>query len=193
MASEPTSRSMSVEEYLAFEKKSGIKYEYLDGEIFAMSGGTGNHSRITMNAVIAIGQQVAHSPCHVHSSDMRIKISETQYIYPDFSVVCGEDEYATDSETILVNPTLVAEVMSPSTADYDRGAKGDFYRSLPSVQAYLLFDQDRILAQLYTRHEAGWLLREFKSLDLAVPLKSIQCDLPLADVYQGINFKSKQS
>lgn len=187
MATQPVKQHWTVAEYLAHEQTTGIRHEYLDGEIFAMSGGSENHSLITANALITLGQALRPLPCRVYSSDLKVKISNSRYVYPDVSVVCGEAEFADESRTQLTNPTLVVEVMSPSTADYDRGSKGDFYRSLASLQAYLLFDQDRAFAQVYTRHQAGWLLREFSAAD-TIQLDAPSIEIPLLEIYRNVSF-----
>jgi len=121
MATNPVPRKWTVEEYLAYEEETGIKHEYIDGEIYAMSGGTENHSLITMNTTFAVQSQLRGSSCRVHSSDMRIKISDLRYFFPEFSVVCGKAEFDDEKRTMLTNPTLVCEVLSPSSQDNDRG------------------------------------------------------------------------
>lgn len=182
---EPVKRYWTVEEYLAHEEATGIKHEYIDGEIYAMSGGTDRHSILIVNLTGILWSQLRGSGCRSHSSDMRVKINEHRYFYPDFSVVCGDANFSDDAHTMLTNPTLVAEVMSPSSKNYDRGLKSEFYFNLESLQAYLLIDQEDVYAQLYTRHEEGWLLREYRGLEAAIPLEAIGCTLPLSDVYEG--------
>lgn len=179
-------KKLTVEEYLALEEADGIKYEYIDGEIYAMSGGTRTHSRIAVNCTTSIDMQTRGKSCEVFNSDMRVKITDIKYVYPDFSVVCGEPKFSDEKETMLINPIFVAEVMSPSSVDYDSGTKANFYRSLPSVQVYLLIDQDRPFAQLFTRHEAGWLLREYEGLDKTIPLDSVGCHLEMSEVYLDV-------
>ena len=106
-----------------YELETGIKHEHIDGEICAMSGETGRHSLLATNAIIVLGSQLRESSCHIHSSDMQIRINELRYVYPDFSVVCGADEYADEKETLLTNPILICEVMSPSSEQYNSGFK----------------------------------------------------------------------
>jgi len=190
MVANPLSNHYTVEEYLAQEELDRIRYEYIDGEIFAMASGTDNHSGVITNCLIEIGLQLRGSQCRVRSSDLRVKISETKYVYPDFSVVCGESEFADDNHTMLTNPILVAEVLSPSSEGYDRGLKYEFYRGLSSLKAYLLIDQSRAHVELYTLQENGWLFQEFKSLDDKIKIGVIDCDLPLSEIYRGISFAS---
>ena len=181
---------MTVADYLAFEQESDIKHEYIDGEIYPMTGGTLTHSAISINTIIALGNRLSASTCQVHSSDMRIRVSPSRYVYPDLSVVCGEA--ATDDQSMtLLNPILIAEVTSPSSIDYDRVIKRDYYEMVRSIQAYLVIDQHRVLVELYMRREGGWFLQRFSDLDAAVPLAPLDCDLPLADIYHGIQFEEE--
>ena len=124
----------------------------------------------------------------VHTSDMRIRVSETRYVYPDVSAVRGEEVYEDESELTLLNPVLVVEVTSPSSVSNDRIDKLGLYLVVPSIEAYLIVDQDRIRADLYTRADDGWLLRVFSRPDDVIPLATLDCQLPLAQVYRGIAF-----
>lgn len=180
-------RQMTVEEYFAYDEASDYKNEYIDGEIYPMTGGTLNHGTIIANTIVALGIRLRASNCKVISSDMRVRVSPTRYVYPDMSVVCGGAETA-DRATNLLNPTLIVEVTSPSSIDSDRVIKRDFYETVRSIQAYLVIDQHRLLVELYTRNEGGWLLHRFSDLDAVVPLAPIGCDLPLAEIYAGIEF-----
>ena len=190
MVSNPIQRKWTIEEYLAYEEETGIKYEYIDGEIYAMAGGTKNHSFITGNTFIAVGGRLQGSSCRTHTSDMRVRITDAKFVYPDFSVVCGDDKYSDDKEMTLINPTLCVEVMSPSSAGYDQGMKSNYYRSLPSLQHYLIIDQDQIFVKLYTRQADGWLLKEYRDLEATIPLKAIEINLPVSEIYRDIMFDS---
>ena len=187
MAMEPVKRKWTVQEYLDYEQETGIKHEYIDGEIYAMSGGTDRHSKIAVNCTASLLGQLREGDCDVFNSDMRIKINDLKYVYPDFSVVCGAGEFADEGRTMLRNPTLVAEVMSPSSKGYDSNAKAHDYRSLESVQLYMLIDQDRAYVQLYTRRQGEWLFTEYASLDEVVPLDAIGCTLPLSEIYRNVD------
>ena len=177
---------LSVEEYFIFDAECEIKHEYIDGEIYAMTGGNGKHSRITANTIAAIVRQLDNSSCFVFSSDMRIRVSKSRFVYPDLSAVCGEANYQDGSELTLLNPILVVEVTSPTSIDYDRVAKRDYYREVASIQTYLVIDQHRIYAELYTRANAGWLLQVFTDTSDEIPLTMLNCKLPLAQVNRGI-------
>ena len=178
-------RQMTVEEYIAFDEATEVRYEYIDGEIIPVSGGTLYHAIIMANAMGALWQCLKGSDCRVMSSDMRNRVNPTRYVYPDFCVVCGSA--ATDERAVtLWNPTLVGEVTSPSSIDRDRGEKRRFYQSIDSLQTYLVIDQHRVYVELHERHEDGWQTREYAGLDAVVPLPALDCELPLAEIYAGI-------
>ena len=183
---------LSVQEYLAWEAENEIKHEYIDGEVYAMSGGTGKHSSIMINITIAIGQQLGDSLCALHSSEMRVKVNDSRYVYPDLSAVCGKSSYEDESEISLLNPILVVEVTSPSSIEFDRVAKRDLYREAPSIQGYLVVDQHRVCAELYNRADVGWLLQVYTDPDDVIPLEMLNSELPLAEIYRGIAFDEAQ-
>lgn len=187
MAMEPVKRKWTVQEYLDYEQETGIKHEYIDGEIYAMSGGADRHSTIAVNCIIKLGQQVRDSKCRVLNSDMRVKINDLKYVYPDFSVDCGSGEFADEGRTMLRNPRLVAEVMSPFSKAYDSNAKAHDYRGLESVQLYMLIDQECTHVQLVTCHEEQWLFTEYTRLDDVVSLDAISCTLPLSEIYRNVD------
>ena len=179
---------LTVEEYLAWEETNFEKHEYIDGEVRCIAGATRKHSQIAMNTGIVIGNQIADSDCIILSSDMRAKVGDARFVYPDLSVVCGEAQFARENEMELVNPLLVIEVTSPTSIDIDRGEKMDLYFDVPSIQAYLIIDQHRVCAELSIRADAGWQTTSFKDLDDVVPLEVLNCKLPLTQVYRGIKF-----
>ena len=179
------------EEYLALDREAEFKSEYHAGEIFAMAGASENHDTITVNVTVSLGSQVRGGPCRLSTADMRVHLPEAdRYTYPDVTVVCGERQFADGRRDVLLNPTLVVEVLSPSTEAYNRGDKAKAYRQLASLQEYLLIAQDRPHVELYTRQADGrWLLSEADQLEAVVHLASIRCDLTLADVYEGVSFE----
>ena len=180
-------RQMTVEEYIAFDEASEIRHEYIDGEVYPMTGGTIYHGIIIANTTGTLWQCLRGSDCRVISSDMRNRVNPTRYVYPDVSVVCGDP--ATDERAVtLWNPALVAEVTSPSSAEYDRGLKRRYYQSIASLQIYLVIDQQQPLVELYERQDVGWRLQEFAGLDAVAPLEALGCELPLAELYDGISF-----
>ena len=179
-------RQMTVDEYLVFDEQSEIRNEYIDGDIYAMAGGTGNHSAIVAYTIIAIGNALGDRDSVVRASDMRVKIDDTKYVYPDVSVVCGKPAYESENEVTLLNPTVVVEVTSPSSMVNYHISKVEFYGSVPSIEGYLILDQERVFAERYTRTDSGWHLQQFSNLADVIPLEPLGCTLPLAQAYRGI-------
>jgi Uma2 family endonuclease len=179
------------EEYLALDREAEFKSEYHAGEIFAMAGASENHDMIAVNVLADLRARLRGGPCRPFSADMRVQIPEAaRYTYPDVTVVCGERQFADGRRDVLLNPTLVVEVLSPSTEAYNRGDKAQAYRQLASLQEYLLIAPDRPHVEQYTRQADGrWLLSEAHQLAAVVRLASIRCDLSLADVYEGVSFE----
>ena len=180
-------RQMTVEEYFAFDEASEYKNEYIDGEVYPMTGGTAYHAEIMLNLAFALGLRLRGGGFHFYSSAMRNSVSPTLYLYPDFSIVRGEPELDEGAMNLL-NPTLVAEVISPTTAARDRGFKRAQYRSIPSLQVYLVIDQYKAHVEVDSRQEDNWQTQEYAGLDAIVPLPALDCELPLAEVYAGISF-----
>ncbi len=179
-------RQMTVEDYLAFDEASEIRNEYIDGELYPMTGGTGSHSTVIAYVIGALINAVADSDCTVRSSDLRVRIDETKYVYPDASVVCGESRYEDEKEVTLLNPTVVVEVTSPSSIVNDHISKVEFYGAVPSIEGYLILDQERVFAEWYTRTESGWHLQQFSDVNDVIALEPLGVELPLAQVYRKI-------
>ncbi len=184
-----TKQMMTVADYLEWEERQEFKHEYIDGEIIEMTGGTADHSIIKVNILLCLGNRVNRQDFTIYNGDMRVQVAESRYIYPDLSVARDQAVYEDARELSLLNPIFVVEVTSPSSETRDRGDKLDFYSDLPSIEAYLIVDQERLRAELYTRAEDGWRLRLFTSADDVIPLTMLNCDLPLAQVYLDISFE----
>jgi len=187
MASNPI-RKWTVEEYLTFDEESDIKHEFMDGEIYAMSGGTDNHTLIITNIGGYLWQATRGTNCRTRTSETRVRVNKDKYFYPDVSATCGDAQFEDDKKITLLNPTLIVEVTSASSQNFDKGIKADLYRSLDSVQAYLVVDQNQCFAQLSTRHDEGWLLRQFDQMQQSIPLAVLNLDLPMSDVYLDVAF-----
>ena len=141
MSAQPTSL-VSVEEYLAFERRQREKHEFFAGEIYLQAGASMAHNLITANSIGSLHQQLRASPCNVLPSDMRIRTPRRrQYMYPDATIICGAPIFDDDYHDIIINPIIIFEVLSPSTEQYDRGRKFQAYRTLPTLQEYLLISQ----------------------------------------------------
>jgi Uma2 family endonuclease len=179
---------LTAEEYLEIERKAEYKSEYYQGEMFAMAGASEAHNLLVWNLIRELGQQLRSRPCHAYPSDMRVRVSPAGlYTYPDVVVVCGERQFLTEQKDTLLNPTLLVEVLSPSTEAYDLGRKFDHYKSIESLGQYLLVATDRIHADLFTRQADGsWLLRSASRMEDSLDLHSVGCRLTLADLYEKV-------
>src|SRR2546423_420275 len=181
---------ISPEEYLRRERLAEHKSEYLNGEIFAMTGASRQHNRITINISSSLNQQLKGRACEVYAVDMRVKVRAFGlYTYPDVAVACSESQFEDDFVDTLLNPTLLIEVLSQSTERYDRIAKTSYYRTIDSLQGQLLVAQHEVRVEQYLRQPNGqWSQMHYTSPDDVVQLTSIDCSLKLSDVYDKISF-----
>ncbi len=180
-------QQLTVEQYLALEAESEIRHEYIDGELIPMSGGSGAHGAIIAYTIAALINLLDDSDCVVLASTVRVNIDEYTYVYPDASVVCGEAVYANDDGINLLNPIFVLEVTSPSSIERDRVSKVELYGAVPSIEGYLILDQERVFAQWYTRAESGWHLRQYTDLADEIELAPLGCGLALGQAYRSLN------
>lgn len=188
--SRPAEQFITPADYLALERKAETKSEYLNGHIYAMSGASRNHNRITINLAAMLHSRLKGKPCEPFSGDMRVKISPTGlYTYPDVVVACGESRFDDQQFDTLLNPTVIIEVLSDSTAAYDRGDKFAHYRTLESLTDYLLVAQDKPRIEHFSRQPNGqWLYSAADDADAQVEIATISCVLPLAEVYERVVF-----
>ena len=186
MATDPKSR-VTVEQYLALERQSETRSEYLDGEVFAMTGASRKHNLLVANVLAGLHSQLRGKSCEAYANDMRVGIPGTGlYTYPDVVVACGAPQFEDGELDTLLNPTLIVEVLSGSTEDYDRGTKFAHCRTLPSLTEYVLVAQDKVHVEHFVRQTEGWLLTETDDLAATLQLPSIGCTLALADVYERV-------
>jgi Uma2 family endonuclease len=191
MSSAAAQTHLTPEEYLAFERKATTKHEYLNGQIVAMSGASFAHNFLTMNTANQLYNQLIGGECQVATSDMRVKVTQIDsYFYPDVVVVCGEPRAEDDTFDTLLNPTVVVEVLSPSTEVYDKGEKFEHYQQIASLKEYVLISQDKIRVEHYRRQETEWLQTEFQGLEDVLYLLSIGCELRLQDIYRRVEVAS---
>jgi Uma2 family endonuclease len=176
------------DEYLAIERRSEFKSEYIDGEIFAMTGASRKHNYAAGNIYSALRRELREKPCDVFISDMRVRIPAANvYTYPDVVAACGEPEFEDAEVDTLVNPTLIVEVSSKSTVTYDREAKFEYYRTIPSLIEYLLVSQNNRHVTQYVRQADGrWLLADIRGAEARVELSSVGCALALAEIYERV-------
>jgi Uma2 family endonuclease len=187
MASAAFEKRFSPQEYLALERKADFKSEYYDGFITAMAGTSREHNLITLNLGREISSQLKKRPCEAYVSDMRVHVDRTgPYTYPDVVVVCGEPQFEDDEVDTLLNPTVIVEALSPTTEAYDRGKKFLHYRRLPSLREYVLVSQDKVLVERYTRQGDDWLLTELNQINDTLRLASIDCEVPLREIYAKV-------
>jgi len=177
-------------EYLAFEENQEGKYEYWRGQICAMAGASPMHNQICFNLIGILARQLPVGDCRGYSSDQKIWIEAAELnTYADVTIVCGEPQYHAEHHTLLVNPRVIVEVLSPSTAAYDRGEKWGCYQQLPSLTDYLLVAQDRAQIEHYTLSPDGsWRYVREAGPEGVITIASINCQIPLAEVYHGIEF-----
>jgi Uma2 family endonuclease len=174
---------MTPAEYLAFERASDVKHEYADGEIFAMAGGTLEHSLASQNIAGELRSALLERPCQVHGSDLKIKTRAGKYHYADAFVLCGQPIFEDDARDVVLNPKLIVEVLSDSTERYDRGDKFTSYRTLGTLEDYVLVSQTAILVEHYHRLADGtWLYRALAAGEQLV-LASLGCEISIDRVY----------
>lgn len=175
---------LSPQAYLEAERRATLKHEFCNGEVFAMTGASPAHNLVVMNIGAALHGQLKRRPCRVYPSDLRVQVADG-YVYPDLTVVCGTPEFA-DGDN-LCNPTLICEVLSPTTQDYDLGGKFARYRQLQSLREYLVVAQDRISVMRFSRQDRHqWLLTEITDAQGTLDLPAIGCQLAIADVYEKV-------
>ena len=187
---EPTGH-VSPEDYLRLEREAEFKHEYFQGEIRAMAGAGYAHNLICANLTGMLYSQLRGKNCSVVGSDQRLQImSGSAFAYPDLTVVCGKPEFNEEKKPdTLLNPTLLVEVLSPTTSQYDRSEKFMLYRQMPSLRQYLTLDAQATHAELHTLDDLGrWVLTETRALSAVLDLSSIGCQVPLAEVYAGVTF-----
>jgi len=194
MTAQPQDKNkMTPEEYLALERSSlDIKYEFFDGEAFAMVGARANHVRINANLTREIGNKFKTNRfiCEVFPNDMRVKIKDS-YAYPDIVISCGNAEFEDDEFDTLTNPVVIMEILSDSTERFDRGDKFAYYRMIPTLKEYILISQKKYLVDQFTRIEDGWKYRSYANADHILKMASVDCELPLSEIYLNVEFESK--
>lgn len=187
-----TSPRLTLAEYLQFELHATDKHEFREGEVVAMAGGTGEHSLIIANLIGEVRNRLKGGLCRVYESNLRVVVNRgARYVYPDASVICGPIDYdpADEGRHTATNPKVIVEVLSPSTEAYDRGEKFRRYLKVPSFEEYVLVSQAMPVIETYTRQGDGsWAFRAYEGLDAVARLRSLDIDLPAAEVFAGVEF-----
>ena len=181
----------TLEDYLAVEEMSRVRHEFLSGEIIAMAGGTPEHAALSAAVVVVLGSQLRGGRCRPYSSDLRLRVPATGLAtYPDAAIICGDPKRDPTSPTHITNPSVLIEVLSPSTEDYDRGEKREHYEQLESLQEYVLVAQNARRVEVLSRSVAGWQHRVYLASDM-VDLPSVQCRFTTNDLYEAAGLSVK--
>jgi Uma2 family endonuclease len=187
--SSPQPDLLTPEEYLAIERKAEIRSEYIQGRMYAMSGASLRHSALVGNILGGIWTQTRGKGCHVHATDLRVKVTPTGlYTYPDVVAFCGEARVEDSHQDTLLNPAVIVEVLSPSTEAYDRGEKFANYRRIDALREYVLVSQDKKRVEHFRRDGDDWRLTEISEPGAALHLEAIGCSLTLLAIYENVDF-----
>lgn len=187
-------RVYTPEEYLALEETAEYKSEYHDGEIIPMTGGTTNHNKIALNFCRKFPLTIQEQNYEIFLSDVRLWIPRyRRYVYPDVMVIQGQPIYEGSGKTTVTNPLLIIEVLSPSTKNYDKGDKFEFYRSIRNFQEYILIDPSKFQIEQYTRTSpTQWLFTEYQNEDSIVNFSSVSFNLCLKELYERVDFNDSE-
>jgi|SRR5690349_12312609 len=180
-------KKVSAEEYLAFERQSRDKHEFLQNEVFAIAGVSLRHNKIFANLFGILAMRLRGKPCQPYGSDLRIHIPEnTLYTYPDISIICGDFIPAEPDPDTAVLPTVLIEIVSPSTRNYDRGGKFKLYRDIPTLKEYILIDSEAISIESFRLNSTNhWELEEYKDVSETLTISSVELNILLSDIYEG--------
>lgn len=185
--------TISAAEYLRIERAATYRSQFYRGEMFAMAGGSPKHSLIKTNLSGSLWNRLRGHPCVVYDSDLRIASRNGLYTYPDASVVCGELEFDDEHKDTVLNPTLIVEVLSKTSEALDRGKKFNHYRTFPALREYILVSQDEPMVQRFLRNDDDtWTLTAVSRMDQSLKLKSIDIELPLAEVFDRVDFTTDE-
>lgn len=189
----PAKNYITPEEYLRMEENSLEKHEYFEGEVFMMSGGTAIHSQLSINTAVALTIALNSKPCIVYGSDLRVRVEAGHdgfYTYPDVMVICGKPHYTLNRKDEVTNPLLIVEVLSRSTAKYDRSEKFEMYRELESLSYYLTIDQSRVYVEYHEKTAPDtWVMKVFTSLEQVINISSLEIEIPIASLYARVEFE----
>jgi Uma2 family endonuclease len=187
-------RSYTVKEYLEMEKASTVKHEYFQGEIFAMSGAGDNHNEIFSNVFGEVAYKLRGKSCRAYGSDKRMNIPEnTLFTYPDISIYCNGLIHSIVDEDTSILPTVIIEILSPSTKNYDKGKKFNLYKDIPSLKEYIMIDSESISVEAYyINEEKNWVLNQHKEISDRLTLVSMSFHLALSDIYDHVRLNKEE-
>ena len=186
----PELKHITESEYLEAERTATIKHEYFNGEVFAMSGASIAHNIISMNCSTSLMTKLKGKKCRPFGSDLRVHIPKNSlYTYPDISVFCGKIKTTDSSFDTATNPTVIIEILSPSTRDYDKGGKFTLYRDIESLKEYIIIDSENIMVEKFKRNaDNSWQLIDYKTIDLVFSIESLGIQMDLATIYTDVVF-----
>ena len=192
MSAQVAERLWSAEEFLDWERTQPYKHELIDNRVYDMTGASRAHNLLVGNLVTALNNRLLNQRCEVYPTDMRVQVDPVAtYTYPDVVVVCGEPRFRGDvPQDTLENPTLIFEILSPSTEMIDRNQKFRQYLQLESLDGYFLVAQDKPLIQAYMRSGDDWLFRDLSGIEATLSIEAIHCELPLREIYNKVRFES---
>lgn len=188
----PEIKYFTEKEYLDSERLALDKHEFYKGDIFAMSGASISHNIIAMNCYIDLGTKLKGKNCMPFGSDLRIHIPKnTLYTYPDISIICGEIEKTDDKFDTVTNPSVIIEILSESTKNYDKGGKFTLYRDIESLKEYILIDSEAVMVEKFIKNsDNSWQLTEYKKMEEHFTIETVAIQIELTTVYQGVQFKA---
>jgi Uma2 family endonuclease len=184
MVADPQHQRISVEDYFQLEQTSEIRHEYIDGYVYAMSGGTIEHSWLAMNMARLLDEQLQSGPCRVFNSDVRVQLSEKRYVLPDVTVSCDVSDSKKGNDTIH-SPRLIVEILSPTTELHDRGKKFTYYQECATIQEYVLVNTQRQIVEIYRRQGETWTYQRYRP-EQTVQLESLDIQIPFNALYARV-------
>ncbi len=186
----PAFKLITVQEYLESEINAVEKHEFFDGEVFAMAGASEKHNRVVVNLTIEIGKHLKGKSCTIYPSDMRVATPQSDaYMYPDLSIVCGEIELKENIFDTLMNPSVIIEVMSPTTKVYDSGYKFFYYKQIPSLKEYIIIDPTQYFVAKFSRQiDNSWNIVDTEGQNASIMINTIELEIPFDDIYYRVKF-----
>jgi Uma2 family endonuclease len=194
MSSLPVSR-ITPQEYVDLEEKIGIRHEYRDGHVFAMAGGTETHALIAMNIGASIRTRLRGTGCRIVGSDLRVVVAATaSAYYPDLMILCGDSQPDPRFRNSVTTPRVLFEILSRSTAAYDRGVKAEQYAKIPSLQAYVLVSQTEFAVDLFERQgDQTWLLTRLRGEEAVLEIRCVHIAVPFREMYDEVSFQAEEA
>lgn len=193
MSTAPAVKYLTVEQYLAMEDAADEKHEYIGGEVYAMAGASFPHNQIVSNSFVDVGSFLVDKSCSIYGSDLKVHVKTASgFVYPDLTIVCDGPQFLENRKDIVINPSVIIEVVSPDTQGYDHGKKFMLYRQIPALREYILISSMEVLVEKFVREESGALtLTEYKCLEDQFSIDAIRYQTMLAKLYRKVLFETK--